>query len=113
MAFWIALLSGLILCLIGCLLFCIRKLLEFLPQNHIYFKYFAAVACDHIWFARNKALHENLIPNALDISSRINRIALNHHSAWNAKLVPHLAVWSAPITPFYKINYDTAIRPSF
>jgi hypothetical protein len=81
-------------------------------DSHL-FQIFAAVACDQIWFARNKALHENLIPNALDISSCINKIALNHHLAWNTKLVPHLAVWSPPITHFYKINYDTAIRQSF
>jgi hypothetical protein len=77
------------------------------------FQIFAAVACDQIWFARNKTLHENLIPNALDISSCINRIALNHHSAWNTKLAPQLAVWSPPIMHFYKINYDTPIRHSF
>jgi hypothetical protein len=77
-------------------------------DSHL-FQIFAAVACDQIWFARNKALHENLIPNALDIYSCINRIALNHHSAWNTKLAPHLAVWSPPITPFYMINYDTTI----
>jgi hypothetical protein len=83
-----------------------------ISDSHL-FQIFAAIACDPIWFARNKVLHKDLIPNALDISCCINRIALNHHSTWHTKLVPHLAVWSAPIPPFYKINYDTTIRPSF
>jgi hypothetical protein len=77
------------------------------------FQIFAAVACDSIWFARNKAHHDNIIPNALDLSATINRIVLEHHSAWASLQSPPSAVWQKPCSPFFKINYDTAIRDSF
>lgn len=46
------------------------------------FQIFVSVACDSIWFARNKAHHDNIVPNALDLSATINRTVLEHHSAW-------------------------------
>jgi hypothetical protein len=39
-----------------------------LPDIHL-FQLFATVACDQIWMDRNKALHEDIVPNALVISS--------------------------------------------
>jgi hypothetical protein len=83
-----------------------------ISDSHL-FQIFATIACDQIWYARNKALHEELVPNALVISSTINRIVKNHHSAWINKLVPHQAIWKKPSPPFYKINYDTTIRQFF
>jgi hypothetical protein len=84
-----------------------------LLSNSHFFQIFATVTCDQIWYARNKTLHEELVPNALVISSTINRIVKNHHSAWINKLVPYQVVWKEPSPPFYKINYDTTIRQSF
>jgi len=40
----------------------------------------AAVTCDYLWFIRNKAHHEDLILNALVISSTINKTVLEHQS---------------------------------
>jgi hypothetical protein len=63
--------------------------------------------------ARNKALHEDIIPNAMVISSTINRIVKLQHSAWSNKLIPKQVVWEKPASPIFKINYDVAIRPNF
>jgi hypothetical protein len=70
-----------------------------LSDQHL-FQIFATVACDQIWLARNEALHEDIVPNALVISSTINRIVKHHHSAWINKLVPKIAVWEWPSPPF-------------
>jgi len=43
----------------------------------------------------------------------INRIAKEHHSAWNTVLNPKNAVWQKPRPPFYKITYDIVIQNSF
>jgi hypothetical protein len=58
-------------------------------------------------------LHENIVPNALVISSTINWIVKHHHSAWTNKLVLKIAVWARPSPPYYKVNYDTTIRQDF
>jgi hypothetical protein len=65
------------------------------------------------WFSRNKAHHEDLIPNALVISATINKLALEHHYVWSSKLIKTPEVLKKPNSPFLKINYDTAIRDSF
>jgi hypothetical protein len=85
-----------------------------IPQAEIHlFQIFAAVACDYLWFIRNKAHHDGLIPNALIISSTINKTVLEHHSAWKKKLAPIPEVWRSLSPPYLKINYDTAIRDTF
>jgi hypothetical protein len=81
-------------------------------ESHM-FQIFAAVACDQLWFTMNKAHHEDLVPNALVISATIDKIVLEHHSAWTSTLVRNLAVWKKLCSPFFKINYDTAICGSF
>jgi hypothetical protein len=77
------------------------------------FQIFAAVACDYLWFTRNKAHHDGLIPNALIISVTINKTVMEHHSAWTTMLVKTFAVWKRPSPAYFKINYDTTIRNSF
>lgn len=82
-----------------------------IPQVEIHlFQIFAVIACDYLWFIRNKAHHDGLIPNALIISSTINKTVLEHHSAWKKKLVLTPKVWRSPSPPYLKINYDTAFR---
>jgi hypothetical protein len=49
-----------------------------------FFQIFAVVACDQIWYARNKAHHENLVPNALSISAKIIVSPMN--ITWLGKL---------------------------
>jgi len=77
------------------------------------FQIFATVACDHIWFARNKALHEALVPNAMSVSAAINKLVKEHFAAWSHKNGPSHATWSKSKPLSYKINYDTAIRNNF
>jgi hypothetical protein len=77
------------------------------------FQIFAMIACDQLWFSRNKAHHEDLIPNTLVISATINKLALKHHFGWSSKLIKTLEVWKKPNSPYLKINYDIAIRDSF
>jgi exonuclease III len=50
------------------------------------FQIFAMVACDHIWFSRNKAHHEDLVPDALAISAHINKLVQEHFLAWKSSL---------------------------
>jgi hypothetical protein len=83
-----------------------------LSDTHL-FQLFATVACDQIWMARNKVLHEDIVPNAMVISSTIKQIVKLHHSVWSNKLIPKQAVWEKPASPIFKINYDVAIRPNF
>jgi hypothetical protein len=46
------------------------------------FQIFAAVFCDLIWFARNKAAHEGFIPDLSILASSIRRTSLDHAAAW-------------------------------
>jgi hypothetical protein len=85
-----------------------------IPQTATHmFQIFAAVACDQLWFSRNKAHHDKIVPNALTISTTINKLVLEHHSAWSSSLIRTPKIWQKPYSSFYKVNYDTAIRPSF
>jgi hypothetical protein len=77
------------------------------------FQIFAAVAYDQLWFSRNKARHDKVIPNAITISATINWLVLEHHSAWSSSMIRSPEIWQKPCLPFYKVNYDTAIRPTF
>lgn len=58
-----------------------------LPHTEIHrFQIFATIACDFLWFTRNKAYHDGLLPYAFVISTTINRIDLEHFSAWIKKI---------------------------
>jgi uncharacterized membrane protein len=65
------------------------------------FQIFTAVACDSIWFARNKAHHDNIITNALDLSASSNRTVLEHLSAWASQQSQQSANWLKPCSPFF------------
>jgi hypothetical protein len=78
-----------------------------------FFQIFAVIACDQIWYSRNKALHEGLIPNALSISRSVNQISKIHLSAWSTHSPSLKEVWKKPDPDCFKINYDTAIRSTF
>jgi hypothetical protein len=70
-----------------------------IPQSEAHmFQIFVAVACNYIWFVRNKAHHGDLIPDALVISTAINKTVLEHHSAWRSKQVIIKEVRSVPPT---------------
>jgi hypothetical protein len=71
------------------------------------------IACNQIWYSRNKALHEGLIPNALSISHSVNQISRTHLSAWSTSTTRMKEVWKKPDPGCFKINYDTTIRSTF
>jgi len=85
-----------------------------IPQTATHmFQIFAAVACEQLWFSSNKAHHDKIVPNAITISATINKLVLEHHFAWSISLIRTPEIWQKPRSPFYKVNYDTAIRPTF
>jgi hypothetical protein len=77
------------------------------------FQIFAFVACDILWFYRNKALHKNLTFDARSVSIHVNKIALEHFQAWHSSSQVQLKAWATPPPNWIKINFDTAIRDSF
>jgi len=83
-----------------------------LMDTHL-FQIFAMAACDQIWFSRNKAFHEGLVPNALSVSSTVNHVSMTHFSAWSNKIISVKQVWKKPDPDYFKINYDTVIRSNF
>jgi hypothetical protein len=77
------------------------------------FQIFAYVACDLLWFYRNKSYHDGIIQDPLIISKTINRITLEHHSAWSRKFQPPVEHWISPPLNWFKINFDTVIRDNY
>jgi hypothetical protein len=51
-------------------------------QNHHRFQIFAAISCDLLWFYRNKAFHDGVSFDALQISRNVNKIYQHHFMAW-------------------------------
>ena len=77
------------------------------------FQIFASVACDILWFYRNKALHDNVSFEARMVSHHINKISLEHFHAWHSVSRVNIETWTPPPCNWVKINFDTAIRDSF
>lgn len=77
------------------------------------FQICASVACDLLWFYRNKAHHDRITHNALAISRNINKVTLEYHAALKAKLFISVEKWAPSSEGTFKINYATAIRDSF
>jgi hypothetical protein len=50
--------------------------------------------------------------DAIQVFHHINRISMEHFIAWYST-PPPLERWQPPISPDYKINFDTAIRDTF
>jgi hypothetical protein len=56
-----------------------------IPKTDLhYFQIFASVGCDLLWTHRNKAYHEGTSFDALTLSYTINKVALDHYTAWKA-----------------------------
>jgi hypothetical protein len=76
-----------------------------IPSSNTHlFQIFAAVACDNIWFARNKAHLENMVPNAFVILATINRTILEHHSAWASQRLKPPAIWQKPCSLLLRLT---------
>ncbi|GLT53027.1 hypothetical protein SLA2020_263250 [Shorea laevis] len=81
-------------------------------DSHL-FQIYAAVLCDLLWFHRNKAAHEGIIPDILGVAGSIKKITLEHYAAWQSLTAPVPEKWEPPKPGSFKVNFDTAIRDSF
>jgi hypothetical protein len=73
------------------------------------FQIFASVACDILWFYRNKALHDAASFDARSVLIHINKIFLEHFQAWHSSSQVPMENWISPPLNWVKINFDTAI----
>ncbi|XP_059450878.1 uncharacterized protein LOC132181647 [Corylus avellana] len=82
-------------------------------DSHL-FQIYASVLCDLLWFSRNKAVHEGIIPDIISLASSIKRTSLDHAAAWKySSPITVKEFWSPPPAGSHKINFDTAIREKF
>jgi hypothetical protein len=72
-------------------------------SNHHKFQIFAAVACDLLWFYRNKSYHEGIIIDIHHISKHINLIAMEHYNTWHPSLptASEMEKWIPPNPPWF------------
>jgi hypothetical protein len=85
-----------------------------IPKKDIHlFQIYAVGLCDLLWFSRNKAFHDGIIPNISLLASSIKKTALAHFAAWSSKASNIVEVWSPPAKGSFKINFDTAIKGNF
>jgi hypothetical protein len=82
-------------------------------EDHYRFQILAVVACDFLWSSRNKAYHENLSFDALNLSRKIIKVSLKHMVAWKNISIPLEEECMPPPLQWFKINFDTAIRDNF
>jgi hypothetical protein len=75
---------------IGSLLFLIQLSLVFPNRQLTCFKYLLRWLVISFGFSRNMAHHDKVIPNALNLPATINKLVLEHYSAWSTTLRPTL-----------------------
>jgi hypothetical protein len=91
-----------------------RNFLNIPTYQHHYFQIFAAVACDLLWVSRKKAYNEGISINAISLSRRINKLAMEHSKAWlSIRPKPIIEKWIPLPQSSFKINFDTAIQDNF
>jgi hypothetical protein len=49
-----------------------------------------------LWFNRNKAIHDGIIPDSLKLASSIKKAAQDHAAAWLSVPTPEVQVWIPP-----------------
>ena len=77
------------------------------------FQIFASMACNILWFYRNKAFHDGITFDAPGVSAHINKISTEHFQAWNSVSSAHVEKWIPPALNWIKIDFDIAIRDNF
>jgi hypothetical protein len=82
-------------------------------EDSHFFRIYAAVLCDIMWFSRNQAVHKSVIPKVTSLADKIRRVALEHYAAWSSILKPITEAWIKPPLGWCKVNFDAAIREDF
>jgi hypothetical protein len=68
-----------------------------IPQEDCHkFQIFAFVACDILWFYRNKAFHDRTTFDARNISAHVNKISLEYFQAWHSAFAKPMEKWISP-----------------
>ena len=83
-----------------------------LADTHL-FQIFAAVLCDLLWFFRNKAIHDGVIPDINVLAKSSRKTSLDHAAAWKTTFALTQELWSPSPAGSFKVNFDTAIRKQF
>jgi hypothetical protein len=85
-----------------------------IPHSDVHlFQIYSAVLCDLLWFSRNKAIHDGIIPDISKLAIAIKKTSLAHAAAWLSVFAKDVQVWIPPQEGSFKINFDTAIRDLF
>ena len=85
-----------------------------IPNSDVHlFQIYASVLCDMLWFSRNKAIHEGIIPDISKLAASIKKSSLAHVAAWSNFSIKEVQAWIPPQAGHFKINFDTAVRDHF
>ena len=85
-----------------------------IPKAEVHlFQIFATVLCDLLWFSRNKAVREGIIPSILKLADTIKKTVLAHSTTWKPTQEPLAKSWTLPAKGSFKINFDITIRDQF
>ncbi|XP_075635372.1 uncharacterized protein LOC142607649 [Castanea sativa] len=83
------------------------------PQDAHAFTLLAAIACDRIWWSRNKLVFDSSPPaSPIDVTADINRSFSAYSNAWKLKMQPTISAWEPPPPGWVKFNFDVAITLS-
>jgi hypothetical protein len=67
------------------------------PTDQHKFQIFATVACDILWFYRNKAFHDGASFDARFVSRHINKITIEPYQAWHSFSPIQVEKWMLPL----------------
>jgi hypothetical protein len=71
----------------------------------------AVITMDHIWFVRNKLVHDNKQPNPIESIQIIANSVQIHKKAWSDSAFS--STWAPPLPGNFKANFDVAVKNDF
>jgi hypothetical protein len=71
----------------------------------------AVIIMDHIWFVRNKLVHDNKQPNPIESIRIIANSVQIHKKAWSDSALS--STWTPPLPGNFKSNFDVAVKNDF
>jgi hypothetical protein len=75
------------------------------------FQLHAAITMDHIWFVRNKLVHDNIQPKPIEYIQIIANSVQVHKKAWSDSALS--STWVPPLLGNFKANFDVAVKNDF